>query len=667
MSPNRGGSRFTERRISRRAKKRVIEGSILTPRPDTETYKKFKYFRWNLKHTTLIFLFVIGSILWLNRFDNSVDRVWSDLMTSSQKVPTSGQYIAVNITGSDLTSSSSRSAFRQILAERVNSLHAAGAKRVLFDLFLPTGKQITSGDIALAKALSYFGRDKVAFGKTSDNTLSAPQVLLNSATMIDLNLLGDNDGYFRNIRLQTSSRLGNPAIWLVDGSSDHRSTAIDLRLNPDSIPTYSLTSIARPEVLKQLKGKTVIFGVERLVSRSRASLPNYGFIDRSRFLALSAESYAGGSVERFRFGAIIGTVLALASLCGGLVIGGRIRSVRSGLVMLMILSLPVIGFCLWINIKLGAPAYPSTLLVIGSSGMMAALAHRLRLTELLAGLFAGDLSPEEAWLWRCHVDQERPVLIFGADGSLRRSNQAAIAAFKLDVQKKSERTFQLTQQCMPGIGIRAENLTISDPVLTKFRLEWPHNSIPLAVFFDVTDQVAREEKLNSRLMTDPLTGLKNRHGFDTALQAIDLEGGAAFAIFYLDMNGFKHVNDTLGHDAGDELLTVAARRFSSVVRDGDVVARLGGDEFGICLHGSITPAHAQVVVDELKSSLSSPIRIKKGEVSVGVAVGFSIRIPTDTSTDEVVQRADAAMYQNKKASSELPPVGDPVLILARTN
>jgi diguanylate cyclase (GGDEF)-like protein len=187
------------------------------------------------------------------------------------------------------------------------------------------------------------------------------------------------------------------------------------------------------------------------------------------------------------------------------------------------------------------------------------------------------------------------------------------------------------------------------------------------VFFDVTDQVAREEKLNRRLMTDPLTGLKNRHGFDTALQAIDLEGGAAFAIFYLDMNGFKHVNDTLGHDAGDELLTVAARRFSSVVRDGDVVARLGGDEFGICLHGSITPAHAQVVVDKLKSSLSSPIRIKKGEVSVGVAVGFSIRIPTDTSTDEVVQRADAAMYQNKKASSELPPVGDPVLMLARTN
>ena len=644
-----------------------MQGYHLTSRLCTETYKTVNDFRWNLKYKTLMILFIIGSILWFNRFDSFIDRIWSDSLTTSQKIPIDSQYIAVNITGSDLTEFSSRSAFRQILADRVTALRAAGAKRILFDLFLPTGKQITSGDIALAKALSYFGRDKIAFGKTSDNTLSAPQVLLNSATMIDLNLLGDNDGYFRNIRLQTSSRLGNPAIWLVDGSSDRRSTAIDLRLNPESIPTYSLTGIARPEVLKQLKGKTVIFGVERLVSRSRASLPNYGFIDRSRFLALSAVSYAGGSVERFRFGAIIGTVLALASLCGGLVIGGRIRSVRSGLVMLMILSLPVIGFCLWINVKLGAPAYPSTLLVIGSLGMMAALAHRLRLTELLAGLFAGDLSPEEAWLWRCHVDQERPVLIFGVDGSLRRSNQAAIAAFKLDGQKKSERTFQLTQQCMPGIGIRAENLTTGDQVQTEFRLEWPHNSIPLAVFFDVTDQVAREEKLHSRLMTDPLTGLKNRHGFDMALQAIDLEGGAAFAIFYLDMNGFKRVNDTLGHDAGDELLAIAARRFSSVVRDRDVVARLGGDEFGICLHGSITPAQAQVVVDELKSCLSSPIRIKKGKVKVGVAVGFSIRIPTDTSTDEVVQRADAAMYQNKRAPSGLPPLSDPISMLAGTN
>lgn len=644
-----------------------MQGYHLTSRLCTKVYKTVNDFRWNLKHNALLILFFIVSILWLNRFDSSFDRMWSDSLTTSQKIPTSSRYIAVNITGSDLTGFSSRSAFRQILADRVTALRAAGAKRILFDLFLPTGEQITSGDIALAKALSYFGRDKVAFGKTSDNTLSAPQVLLNSATMIDLNLLGDNDGYFRNIRMQTSGRLGNPAIWLVDGSSDRRSTAIDLRLNPESIPTYSLSSIARPEVLKKFKGKTVIFGVERLVSRSRASLPSYGFIDRSRFLALSAESYAGGSVERFRFGAIIGTVLALASLCGGLLIGGRIRSVRSGLVMLMILSSPVIGFCLWINVKLGAPAYPSTLLVIGSSSMMAALAHRLRLTELLAGLFAGDLSPEEAWLWRCHVDQERPVLIFGADGSLRRSNQAAMAAFKLDGQKKSERAFQLTQQCMPRIGMRAESLTIGDQVLTKFRLEWPHGSIPLAVFFDVTDQVAREEKLNSRLMTDPLTGLKNRLGFDAALQAIDLEGGADFAIFYLDMNGFKHVNDTLGHDAGDELLTVAARRFSSVVHDGDVLARLGGDEFGICVHGSITPARAQVMVDELKSSLSSPIRIKKGEVKVGVAVGFSFRMPTDISTDEVVRRADTSMYHNKKAPTGLPPLGDPIAMLTRTN
>lgn len=215
--------------------------------------------------------------------------------------------------------------------------------------------------------------------------------------------------------------------------------------------------------------------------------------------------------------------------------------------------------------------------------------------------------------------------------------------------------------------MRAESLTIGDQVLTKFRLEWPHGSIPLAVFFDVTDQVAREEKLNSRLMTDPLTGLKNRLGFDAALQAIDLEGGADFAIFYLDMNGFKHVNDTLGHDAGDELLTVAARRFSSVVRDGDVLARLGGDEFGICVHGSITPARAQVMVDELKSSLSSPIRIKKGEVKVGVAVGFSFRMPTDISTDEVVRRADTSMYHNKKAPTGLPPLGDPIAMLTRTN
>lgn len=182
--------------------------------------------------------------------------------------------------------------------------------------------------------------------------------------------------------------------------------------------------------------------------------------------------------------------------------------------------------------------------------------------------------------------------------------------------------------------------------------------------FDVTDQVSREETLQRKLLTDPLTGLSNRLSFDTALQALDVEGGAAFAIFYLDKNGFKQVNDTLGHDAGDELLRVVARRFQSAIRDGDILARLGGDEFGLCLYGSITDAQAQLLVNKLQSSLNSPIRLEKGDVKVGVAVGYSIRTAEDTSTDDVIRRADAAMYRNKQARRETDQARLPAQISA---
>lgn len=435
---------------------------------------------WTLTTKSVAIAFMIGAIFWFNRLDNGADRVWSDLLTASQKLPTSGQFVAVNIVERDLSESSSPSALRQILAQRVAALHAAGAKRILLDAFLPAGQRITSGDIALAQAFSSFGRDKVAFAQTTDPAFLAPEPLRRSATILDLGLLGDTDGYFRRIQLPSSSSLGNPAIWLVTGKLDHRPTAIDLRLDPGSIPTYTLTEIARPDVLARLKGKAVIFGVERSASRSRASLPVYGSIDRSRFLALSAESHSGGMAKRFTVAAIIGAMLAIASLCSGLVIGARIQSVRSGLAALPVLYLGVLAGCLVLNFRFGAPAYPSTLMAIGTMGMVVALAYRLRVPELLAGLLAGDLSPEEAWLWRSQADQDRPVLIFGADGSLRRCNPAAMAAFGLAAHKRSERALPLARQCMPEIGSRAGSLTTGDRVHKTWRLEWPHPLITLA-------------------------------------------------------------------------------------------------------------------------------------------------------------------------------------------
>ncbi|OYU69872.1 MAG: hypothetical protein CFE28_07555 [Alphaproteobacteria bacterium PA2] len=607
--------------------------------------------RTRLSRRAIMAAAMVAVLLWAFRGGNVVDRIWSDLLTASQKLPVSSEYVVVNIRSQDMVALWDVSSLRHAFAERVLALKAAGAKRILLDMFL-SGTTMTTGDRDLSLALRDFGKDRSAFGRTTDPGFAAPTALYQAATILELGILSDPDGHFRSVRLPSTSLTGNPAIWLASGQVDIRHSPVDLRLDPDSVTVYSLDETKRPEVLAKMKDKVVIFSLDRSASRSRASLPVYGMVDRGRFLAIAADSYKSGTDARLRIAGLFGMVLAVVTLCAGLFIGARTRSIRASLTIFPVLCIGVIACCLYVNLGLGAPSNPVTTISIGAMAMTVAIGFRLGIPELIAGLFAGDLSPEEAWLWRSQADQDRPVLLFGADGSVRRSNPIGLGAFDLNEEKHSERALQLARLCMPGIGERAEILTTGERSKTRWRVEWPHNSVPLAVFFDVTDQVSKVEDLRRKLVTDPLTGLQNRSGFDAALAGINMESGAQFVLFYMDMNGFKQVNDTLGHDAGDELLAVVARRFSSIVRERDVLARLGGDEFGLCVHGEMSQAGARRLAEKLQETLNSPIRLKKGEVRVGVAVGFSIRAANDTSTAEVIRRADEDMYRQKKAQKE---------------
>ncbi len=598
--------------------------------------------------------FLIAGFIWVSRGGNVIDRIWSDLLSTSVMQPVSATYVVLSLTASDIQHyqrdpelNQDVSPLRVLLARKISQFKAAGVRRVFLDMYL-AGTEDTPGNNALAAAFSEFGRDRIAFGRTSNPAFSAQKPLYDAATQTELGILADHDGNYRSIRIPSSGVNGNPVIWLATGKSDHSAVALDLRLDPKSVPVYSLTQITNPDVLKGLAGKSVIIDLDQSAARSAASLPLHGFVDRGRLMALGAESYQSGAPARLKFVEQMGLVLALASLFAGLAIGGRIQSVHAGMAMILVVNLAVIMACLGLTLRWGGTSYPSTTAFMGTVGLMVALAVRLRLTELVIGLFAGDLSPEEAWLWRSQADQDRPVLIFGADGAIRRANVAAINALHLGPEKYSDQAMELVRQCMPAIGVRSDHLTTGERQKSRWRLEWPHEHISLAVFYDVTDQVSKEEDLQRKLVTDPLTGLRNRLGFDAALERIDMAGGEAFALYYLDMNGFKQVNDTLGHDAGDELLAIAARRFESVVREGDVLARLGGDEFGLCLYGEISDVGAQRMADKLANTLTAPIRLKSGEVKVGVAVGFSIRKAEDTTTAEVIGRADQEMYRQKK-------------------
>ncbi|WKB53284.1 sensor domain-containing diguanylate cyclase [Eleftheria terrae] len=176
------------------------------------------------------------------------------------------------------------------------------------------------------------------------------------------------------------------------------------------------------------------------------------------------------------------------------------------------------------------------------------------------------------------------------------------------------------------------------------------------VVLDITERKQRELSLAQQARHDALTGLPNRRFLMELLpQAMARCGrtGAPLALLFLDLNGFKEVNDAHGHQAGDLLLKEVAQRLRAVLRKGDTVARLAGDEFVILLEPVPGGRHsAQQVVEKVHAALREPVALAPGvQVAVSASVGLSVYQPGDASTPEkLLSGADAAMYADKRAS-----------------
>ena len=169
---------------------------------------------------------------------------------------------------------------------------------------------------------------------------------------------------------------------------------------------------------------------------------------------------------------------------------------------------------------------------------------------------------------------------------------------------------------------------------------------------DVTDRKLLQEELAQQAFHDSLTGLSNRAVFrdrvDHAL-ARATRTGSRSAVFLLDLDGFKTVNDSLGHDAGDQLLIVAAQRLQFQGRSSDTVARIGGDEFGILLEDDADETSARAMADRLLAAFSVPFEVRGRELFVRATIGIALSVAGESNTDEMIRNADTAMYAAKAA------------------
>jgi diguanylate cyclase (GGDEF)-like protein/PAS domain S-box-containing protein len=182
---------------------------------------------------------------------------------------------------------------------------------------------------------------------------------------------------------------------------------------------------------------------------------------------------------------------------------------------------------------------------------------------------------------------------------------------------------------------------------------------------DITDRKQAERRLQQLATHDTLTGLPNRALLQERVQRM-LDGcphGRAVAVMFLDLDRFKEVNDSFGHELGDALLCEVAARLRKVMRPGDVIARLGGDEFVVAAECA-GAQDAEVIAAKLLDALALPVRVGGQEVTAGGSIGISM-FPHDAGTRELLfQTADTAMYGAKRAGRNRYRFFEPAMTLA---
>lgn len=180
-----------------------------------------------------------------------------------------------------------------------------------------------------------------------------------------------------------------------------------------------------------------------------------------------------------------------------------------------------------------------------------------------------------------------------------------------------------------------------------------HRPMPDGGWLSIHDDITKKHRIQQRIAHvahhDPLTDLPNRLQLREHLEAVSarVRRGDAFALFYLDLDRFKHINDSYGHAVGDELLKAVAGRLQNCIREIDLVARIGGDEFVIVQTFIETHGDTAMLAKRIIAALTSPFAIAGLQLSLGTTVGIALSPADGTDPDELITRADLALCRGK--------------------
>jgi diguanylate cyclase (GGDEF)-like protein/PAS domain S-box-containing protein len=604
---------------------------------------------------------------------NSLEQRLSDAWFSIANVAPSGKTIIVTTDRVAARHDAGVRMPRRELAEVLLKLDAAGVNRILIELGL--AEQTSDSDdeyleqvltrlgpkigISLWAIVSGSGKE-ARWRRTGLNERFARLVAL---TASDIAL--DYDAQVRKSGIENAGLppMMSSSVWLSNTNPSGKVFRIDFGIDLERLPVVDAESILlRGAESGVFHGANVIIGSHSSTTGYGISVPHYRELRRPQITALATETLLLGRQLR-EIPATVSSlgVVVLAALVALWCL--RLNVVASAGLVVGVASC-AIGAGAQLQVSVGVIAPTASAIAAALIGFAAAqvTAHPAleRLRQAARAAFGGiDLR-----LAGVLDDTPDGLLTFDSNGVLLSINSAARHLFGLDTMGEpgdytlsgifgpqaeavlaATRTKQnarvLTTTRRDGVERRLELAVSATPT--------EQGSIGVATVRDVTEQQAQIDALNRIATRDALTGVLNRRAFEQILEATCAGVAVQSALLVCDLDGFKLVNDTFGHQAGDTLLREIASRLIQEAGPNAVVARLGGDEFAIVVpHAS--EILAAMTARRLVAAVSQPIQIGVRHATVGVSIGIALS-SAHAEPRALFDGADEAMYRAKRSRS----------------
>ena len=343
--------------------------------------------------------------------------------------------------------------------------------------------------------------------------------------------------------------------------------------------------------------------------------------------SLPPRSGAPAEVDETRFSTL------LSEFAGTLATDFPIQSILDHLVERIVDLLPIDGA----GVSLIAPDLVPRF--VASSDALALQHEQLQITLREGPCVTAYLTGEAVAVPELAAEQRFPDFVSAA----RRAGLGAVFSFPLRHPEGRFGALDLYRGTAGPLGGRAMEIAQTLADVTSAYLLNAHAR-------EEAKAVSERHRLLS--LHDPLTGLPNRLLLEDRMRHATLRAQrsqTASALLFVDIDGFKRVNDEFGHQVGDQVLVAVAQRLSEMVRAPDTLARIAGDEFVILCEELTDPPDAQLICDRVRESFVAPFRVGVGALHVSASVGLACVGPGEPISEDVVAAADHAMYQAKKA------------------